>query len=398
MLKTEDNELLCRVGPDSPMGRFMREYWVPALRSASLPAGGAPRRVRLLGEDFVLFRAADGRVGCYDEACPHRGTSLMLGRNEGDGLRCAYHGWKLSADGQLLEVPTERPEKRAEFIGKTRLRRYPVREGGGILFVYLADHEPSQFPRMNFMDLPAEHVRVSLGVIECNWFQGLEGQLDSAHVGILHHDWLRGGNATKDTGPRFVFDPQPYGYREAAVRKMPDGQHYVRVRDYAVPWYSFIPMGSRKDDHLLTISVPVDDYHSAQWDIWYNFTRPVGNFPTNAPPNLDDSAQGLGNIDNRWSQDRARMKEGSWAGMPFLRFEDYSVAVSQGPIVDRSKEYLGSSDTSVNRGRRLLLEAVRRYMKGEPAHGLDTEVAWGVMEAQAAVISPQADWREVGRS
>jgi phthalate 4,5-dioxygenase oxygenase subunit len=397
MLKKEDNELLCRVGPGTAMGQFMREYWVPVLRSARLETAGAPVRVRLLGENFVVFRTADGRVGLFDEACPHRGASLTLARNEGDGLRCAYHGWKLGAGGDLLEVPTEQPARRAQFIARTALRHYPVREGGGIIWTFLGAHEPPEFPHFNFMDLPLDHVRVSVGIINGNWFQGLEGQLDSAHVGILHSDWVK-KSLYHDTGPRFLFDPQPYGYREAAVRKMPDGQHYVRVRDYAVPWYSFIPMGNRKDDHLLTVSVPVDDEHSAQWDVWYNFTRPVAPFPRNAPPNLDDNTVGLGTAENGWGQDRQRMREGSWSGMAYLRFEDYAVAASQGPIVDRSREYLGSSDTSVNRARRLLLDAVRRFAKGEPAMGLDRPVAWGVMEAQDAIIAPDADWRDVGRS
>jgi phthalate 4,5-dioxygenase oxygenase subunit len=124
----------------------------------------------------------------------------------------------------------------------------------------------------------------------------------------------------------------------------------------------------------------------------------VAPFPRNAPPNLDDNTVGLGTAENGWGQDRQRMREGSWSGMAYLRFEDYAVAASQGPIVDRSREYLGSSDTSVNRARRLLLDAVRRFAKGEPAMGLDRPVAWGVMEAQDAIIAPDADWRDVGRS
>ncbi|HLH78624.1 MAG TPA: Rieske 2Fe-2S domain-containing protein [Candidatus Binataceae bacterium] len=396
MLKKEDNELLCRVGPGTAMGSYMREFWIPALRAERLEADGAPIRVRLLGEDFVAFRSTDGRVGFFDEGCPHRGPSLALARNEDNALTCIFHGWKFDVSGACVEVPSEPPERRAQFAAKVRIRHYPVREAGTIIWVYLGSRaQPPEFPRFNFTDLPQGHVTSALAVIPCNWFQGLEGQLDSAHVGILHSDWVQ-KSLYHDTGPRFEFEPQSYGYREAAVRRMPDGQHYVRVRDFALPWYSFIPMGSRADDHMLTMSVPVDDTHSAQWDVTYNFSRPVARYRRAAPQNLDNMADGMA-LDDYYGQSRPRMREGSWSGFSFLRFEDFAVAIAQGPIVDRSREYLGSSDTSINRARRMLLEAVRRHAKGEPTVGLQQPIRWDTLEAQDAIIAADADWRAVAR-
>src|SRR5215472_5080568 len=137
MLKPEQNELLTRVGPDTPMGEFLREYWVPACRSAKLEADGAPERVRLFGENFVAFRATDGRVGFIGEGCPHRCASMALARNEGNGLRCIFHGWKVSVDGECVDTPTEPPERRAEFAKRVPVRHHPVHEAGGLVWVYL---------------------------------------------------------------------------------------------------------------------------------------------------------------------------------------------------------------------------------------------------------------------
>src|SRR5688572_502921 len=125
MLSLEDNDLLCRVGAGTPMGSFMRQFWVPALRSEFLKVDGPPERIRLLGENLVAFRDTTGRVGVFDEACPHRGVSLTLARNENCGLRCIYHGWKFDVDGRVVDVPTEPTSRRAEFAAKVPLRHYP---------------------------------------------------------------------------------------------------------------------------------------------------------------------------------------------------------------------------------------------------------------------------------
>jgi phthalate 4,5-dioxygenase oxygenase subunit len=410
MLKSEENELLCRVGPGTPMGAYMRQFWIPALRSARLTPGGAPVRVRLLGENFVAFRASDGRVGFFDEACPHRGASMALAHNEGDGLRCSYHGLKLGPAGEVLDMPCERPERRAEYAGKLAPAHYPAREAGTVIWVHIG--RPAnlpEFPDFNFFKLPDRHIQSAVGVIHCNWLQGLEGQLDSAHVAILHRDWIDPENAPRgsgpqaairnDTGPRFEFDPQPYGYREAAVRRAPGDRHYVRVRDFVVPWYSFIPIGGPEHDHCMTVSVPVDDEHSAQWDVVYNFVHPMRQ--ENLAGGWDDPnnmAAGLSTkVEERFGQNRVRMKEGSWTGVAKLRFEDFTVAMGQGRIVNRSREYLGMSDTSINRARRLLLDAVRKFERGETAFGTTAGIRWEQIKAESAIIPADADWRSVAR-
>ena len=124
MLSREENELLCRVGAETPMGRMMRRYWIPAIQSADIVADGAPKRIRLLGENLVAFRDSKGRAGVLDENCPHRGASLVLARNEDCGLRCLYHGWKMDVAGNVLETPPEPDE--LGFKDRVRAIAYPT--------------------------------------------------------------------------------------------------------------------------------------------------------------------------------------------------------------------------------------------------------------------------------
>src|SRR3954447_16708209 len=142
------------------MGRLLRQYWMPAVRSDRLPEpGGAPLGIELLGEKLVLFRVADGRVGCFAEACPHRGASLTLARTEDCALRCIYHGWKFDVSGAVLETPSE-PPGTVDFAARVTLRHYPVVESGGLVWVWLggAGEAPARFPGFAFTELPPEQV------------------------------------------------------------------------------------------------------------------------------------------------------------------------------------------------------------------------------------------------
>src|SRR5918912_2134633 len=168
MLSKENNELLTRIGPGTPMGRLMRQYWMPVLRSAKLEADGAPARVRLMGQDFVAFRATDGRVGFLDERCPHRGVSLALARNEDCALRCIFHGWKIDVSGKVVETPSEPPE--SNLASKVRVKHYPVKEAGGLVWGWLGEgQKPPRCPDFEFTHLPLEQVVVRKAVLNVNW-------------------------------------------------------------------------------------------------------------------------------------------------------------------------------------------------------------------------------------
>src|SRR6187200_2312993 len=177
MLKQEENELITRVGPGTPMGNFMREYWMPALLSSELPGPDSdPLRVLLLGEKLIAFRDTNGQVGLVDQACPHRGASLFFARNEECGLRCVYHGWKFTADGSCVDMPNEPAE--SDFRTRVRAVAYPTRERGGIVWAYLGPRaEPPPLP-----DLEAnmvEHASAYATQVECNWLQVIEGDVDT---------------------------------------------------------------------------------------------------------------------------------------------------------------------------------------------------------------------------
>ncbi|HLH75943.1 MAG TPA: Rieske 2Fe-2S domain-containing protein [Candidatus Binataceae bacterium] len=406
MLTREENELLCRVGPGSVMGDFLREYWVPALRADSLQADGAPKRVRLMGENFVAFRSTDGRVGLFDEGCPHRCTSLALARNEDNALTCIFHGWKIDVSGRVVEVPSEPPERRAEFAAKVRVRHFPVREAGGIVWTYLGRRQqPPPFYNFEFNLLPAEHVMAWRALLHCNWFQGMEAVLDSAHVGFLHRAWLKaqadGGGRAALNSPTYELIERPYGFREGALRDLRDGTYYARIREVVLPFYSFIP-NDRPMPCLMICAIPVDDEWNAQWYVWYEPDRPMDRaeqmkWMGGVAQDRDNFCSDMGGFDNLWHQDREAMREGHWTGLTqCFQYEDFVVEESMGPIVNRSREYLGMSDAIILRVRRQMMQAAREFRKsGQLAFGNAEAIDYSTVRALAVRERAEINWREI---
>ena len=408
MLSKENNELLTRVGPGTPMGRLLREYWMPACRSAKLEADGATQRVRLLGENLVAFRATDGRVACLAEACPHRCASLALARNEGNGLRCIFHGWKVSVDGVCVDAPSEPEDQRAAFAAKVRVRHYPVREAGGMVWVYLgARSQPPRFPDFEFNNLPANHVMPVRGLLKCNWLQGLEAFLDSAHVPFLHaanvasfgkapNTALRATTLLTHHAPRIELVERPYGFREGALRPADGEQIYARIREVVLPYFSFIS-GRYNGVSTACCAIPIDDEHTAQWYIMYNSERPLDGFaPGGSRRDPDYFNADMGGWDNLWHQDRAAMKD-HWSGFTGKPnwHEDFAVQESMGPIADRSIEHLGQADVVIIRARKLLIDAVHRFEQtGETSFAGD-EVEFDRIRSLELTYPSRLDWREL---
>lgn len=245
MLKTEDNEMLVRVGPKTPMGDLMRMYWLPFLLSDDVPADGQPYRVRLLGEDLVAFRDSEGRVGLVDQACPHRGAPMIFARNEEGGLRCVYHGWKFSVDGHCHEMPAE--PANTPMLNRVRLKSYPVRERNGVLWAYMGpDENPPELPSMEWNMVPQENVHVSMRIQDCNWLQALEGEIDSAHAAILHGRVDSGGSIDQwkqaaDLTPKFEVVQHAGGVHVASRRKLGDDKNYIRVNQFLMPFWTLVP-------------------------------------------------------------------------------------------------------------------------------------------------------------
>lgn len=415
-LTREENDLLTRSGPDTPMGKVLRQYWTPAIRSSALEADGPPVRVRLFGQNFVAFRATNGQVGILDEACPHRGASLALGRNEDNGLRCIFHGWKMDVCGKVVDAPCEPPARRARFASNIRTNQYSAREACGVVWVFVGQGEPPRFPDFEFMALPPDQVYVRRAVVPYNWVQGLEAHIDGSHVAVLHSGFLRtrnGDNLDKafredllhtlnETAPKFEVEVRPYGLQEVAIRERPDKTTYARIREVVLPFYTFIP-GPDEGPFMARVSVPIDDESSAEWYISYDPLKPLteAGLKTlfhNTSEDPDNFAANLGSMDNLFNQDRAAMKEGHWSGFPKnFPFEDFIVQASMGCRFDRSQEQLGSADVVIVKARELLLNAARKYDR-------EKSVAWTngfeyhSIRAKVVTYGEGTTWRDACRA
>lgn len=409
MVTVAENRLLTEVEGDAPMGQWMREnHWIPCVRSAQLAAGGRPERVRLLGESFVAFRTHDGKLGFVDELCPHRGVSLALARNEGGALTCIFHGWRVGTNGCVVDAPSELGDTKG-FAAKVPFREYPVFEGGGLVWVWLGKSKPAARPNTPFCLLPQDHAWVTRTITPCNWLQGVEGTLDSIHVGTLHKYWIMkiaAQNTSKTIGlsidatPRYEAEITDYGLSAAALRPLKDGGTYARVTEYLAPFVSLVPaQGDEIADFF--ISVPMDNTSHMLFFGFYNLNRPItqeeclamiGNEET--APDFDNYANAAAPAEQYWGQDRAAMARGHFTG--FTRniiAEDVVVQASMGAVRDRTKDFLSVSDVAIVRLRRLLLDGLKQQQSGAyrrpplPAHGreyfpVDT------------VLPPGADWRD----
>jgi phthalate 4,5-dioxygenase oxygenase subunit len=400
----------------------MRRYWIPALLGSELTAGGDPKRVRLLGEDLVAFRDQDGNVGLLDESCPHRGASLVLARAEGCGLRCLYHGWLIAADGRVLETPPEPDE--LGFKDKVRAVSYPVREAGGIVWAYLGPRgtEPP-LSEFEFTTLPLEHVQIMKVRAECNYAQVIEGVIDSAHSNYLHRDSIRPAKnetsvyaddlqvdrPSNDGKPRIELKNTNYGFRYAAIRTPtidPDTRKYVRVTLWIAPFYGMFP--APKGWGNMQAMVPIDDEHTMFYYFKYRYDAPIPESERIAHEMWSGFRMGVDIVDpvgffkrqtfeNNWLQDRARMQRGeTWTGIAGVNVEDIAVEESMGPIYDRTKEHLGTSDVAVIRMRRLLIDSARALAeRGEPPVGVKHPVDYRRLRGEEGMLPIDAPWEPV---
>jgi phthalate 4,5-dioxygenase oxygenase subunit len=426
MLSPEKNDVLCRVQAGRPMGQLMRRYWMPVCLGSDLVAGGAPKRVRMLGEDLVAFRSPDGSVGLIDEACPHRAVSLALARNEECGLRCLYHGWVMNAQGRVVETPAE-PEG-SRLKERVSFKAYPVRESGVIVFAYMGPPELQPPPLdFEFADLPASYVLVMRSREECNWAQCIEGVLDSAHSNYLHSDGIKpkgGLAATEDTdlklaqfarpsndgAPRLEVQPEPYGFRYAALRrplKDPDVNTYVRVTLYVAPIYAIFP--APKGWASMQMFMPIDDENTMFYYVMWKREAPIDDetreryleqHGMRVGVDMDEQFRKAGNRDNNWLQNRESMMSGrSFSGIYGINTEDFAVQESMGSIVDRSREHLGASDLAVIHFRRTITDAAERLAReGATPVGLADTIEYKSLTSSEGMAPLGSDWRMLGRA
>ena len=410
-MRQHDNQRLMLTGPGTPMGSMLRQYWVPVVHGEKLQRDGAPLRVKLFSQNFVAFRATDGRVGFLDEACPHRGVSLALGRNEDNGLRCIFHGWKRDVSGAVVDAPCEPRERREHFCRNIRVNKYAVHEAAGVIWVYLGQGEAPPFPDFEFTSLPADQVIMRRALVPYNWLQGVEAHIDSSHVPFLHRGFLEQekagldpairealGKMMADTSPRFETDETPYGLREGALRNLGNGQTYARIREIVLPFYTFIP-GAFKGACHGRMSVPIDDDSSAEWYVLYDPAKPlaqdeINSIFMNSAPDPDDFAANLGSPENLWGQDRVAMRNGHYSGLTRnIPFEDFIVQASMGSQLDRTMEQLGSADAILIKVRRMLLDGLQQFESGAMVSWRGDFNYRGI-RARSIVYGDTQTWRE----
>ena len=418
MMTAEENDLLCRVEGDAPMGKMMRRYWMPACLSEEVEEpDGPPLRVRLLGEDLVVFRDTSGRLGALDEHCPHRRASLSYGRNEENGLRCLYHGWKLDIEGNVVEMPSEPAE--SGFCAKVKHRAYPCQEAGGFVWVWMGDcDKAATFERPAFAPTDSTQVSVVKFVVPCNWAQILEGAIDSAHSSTLHSSDMRparvgGAKATDknwlrpstDKAPKLHVQRTPFGFRYAAIRRPifnAATHQYVRTTLFVAPITVLIPPNDVYN--VANINVPIDDTHTMFHFIAWNESGEGHDTETwrkfcGAQPgiDLDENWEPRRTLANHHLQDRQAMKLGDFTGIRGIPMQDMAMWASMGPITDRTRDRLGASDLAIVEFRRIMVDAARRFVADGTALGAEVRKADAALCAFEGVIPKSDDWRTLGR-
>jgi phthalate 4,5-dioxygenase len=417
MLTHADNDLLCRVEGDAPMGKLMRQHWIPACLSdeVALP-DGAPVRVRLLGEELVAFRDTRGRLGVIEEHCPHRRASLALGRNEECGLRCLYHGWKIDVEGNIVDKPSE-PHACTPGPANQHLA-YPCREAGGFVWVWMGARESMrEFEPPAWAPSPDIKTSVVKIQVDCNWAQVLEGAIDSAHSSSLHSsdmvpaqvasagatssEWLR---PSTDKAPRLQLQRTDFGFRYVAIRRPIDNEEthdYLRITLFVAPFSVLIPPNDRYN--LAILNIPQDDTHTMFYFIAWSDKEGIDQEEwrkfcgAQVGVDLDKDFRRIRTYANNYLQDRSAMQAGSHTGIKGIPNQDIAMWETMGAIADRSRERLGASDVAIVQFRRIMVDAARKVRDGGPAIGTSPQrVPQVKLSSFEGIVPKTTRWNTLG--
>jgi phenylpropionate dioxygenase-like ring-hydroxylating dioxygenase large terminal subunit len=430
-MKADLNERITRISAGTPCGQLMRHYWQPVALLDEFDPVLAPamaerplKAVRLLGQDLVLFRNTQGQFGLIDRPCPHRGADLAFARHEGDGLRCPFHGWKFDVSGQCVDTPAEPIGSR--LCSRIRQRSYPVIERSGVLMAWLGPEgvEPPPLPAMDCFAAPDSHTFAFKGLWSCNWLQAFEVGIDPAHTSFLHRFFadesieasygrqFRGASAGEVEGERWPmtrimreFDrPQisvqamPYGLQLTTLRPMSQALTHVRVTHSIFPHTFVIPLSESMT--ITQMHVPIDDTHTYWYAIFTSFGEPVDK-PTMREQrlrsvSLPDYVPHAGRH-NQWGFDAQEQRTRTFLGMgeDDINVHDQWACESMGPIQDRTREHLGSTDVAIAAYRRQLVEAIDAVQAGQMPPGMAQAQLAGQRMGPDTVdgIAPAQDWQ-----
>jgi phthalate 4,5-dioxygenase len=380
MLSQQDNELLTRVGPGTPMGELMRRYWIPAAFAQQIPRPDCPPiRVRLMGESLVLFRDTQGRVGLIDERCPHRTASLFYGRNEENGLRCVYHGLKFDVGGNCVDlpcVPQVSELQQANIQAQMKVKAYPCLERAEAVWTYMGPpaHKP-EFPDLEWTLVPPAQRYATRHIQECNWLQALEGGFDATHLTFLH------GGGEADPGRRIVATlyeviPTDFGFVVGTGRDPGNGSILWNMNVMLMPFHKIIS----SIPHAAHVWAPIDDENTMLYSVDFHPSRPLTDEDTARSKaglgihteNIPGTDHAIRNKANDYLIDRALQASGkSYTGMKGFGTQDCAIQESMGPIADRTAEHLLASDAAIVKIRRLLLQTLNDHAAGKPLPGMN---------------------------
>lgn len=439
-MRAEQNERFTRIGPSTPCGEMLRHYWHPVALIDEFNPQLDPRMairpvkaVRLLGQDLVLFKNAQGQFGLLDRDCPHRGADLAFGRNEGDGLRCPFHGWKFDITGQCLETPAE--PQGSVLCTRIKQRNYPVQERSGILFAWMGPEgsTPPPLPAIDCFQAPGTHTFAFKGLWHCNWLQAFEVGIDPAHASFLHRFFndasledtygkqFRGASAGEIDGekwpmtrvmrefdqPDIAFTEQPYGLQLTTLRPMTDKLTHVRITNALFPNTFVIPLSETMT--ITQMHVPVDDTHTYWYAVFTSFADPVNK---DAMRNQRLEAVSLPDYipksgrHNNWGFNPEEQMTRTFLGMgeDDINVHDQWACESMGPIQDRTREHLGTSDRAIMLNRRLLQQAIDDVQAGRPPLGMAqadvaaTRLGPDTVDGIAPAQSWEAWWQQAVRA
>ena len=417
MLTQQDNKLITEVGPGTPLGEVMRRYWLPACLTQEIAKPDCPPiRVKLLGEELVAFRDSAGKIGLLEEYCPHRLASMFLGRNEENGLRCVYHGWKFDVLGNCTDMPNEPAESR--FKEKVSMKSYPTIELGGVVWAFLGSKElMPEPPAMEWLRAPAEYRNVSVTHEFCNYLQAIEGGIDTVHSSFLHNNDLSDLAHFKRIAqaPRLEVERTAYGFRYAGIRDIGDKGQYVRIYQFVLPFHQFRSaqvnyeqgQGSRKSIPQIRghMWVPMDDENT----LIFNWIFAIEQHKPFTREYIEKYEAGAGRGPagetrvrhrtraNDWLIDREIQRAKTYSGIQGVNSQDLAVQESMGPVVDRSREHLGTTDKAIIELRRLLLDSITDVKKGMPPRGVDPR-AYRNIRAGDIVAPAGSDWRDTAKA
>lgn len=379
MLSKEDNELLVRTGPGTPMGNLMRRFWAPVMLAEELGGPDSPPvRVDVLGEKLVAFRDSSGAIGLLAAYCPHRRANLFWGRNEEHGLRCVYHGWKFDVHGRCVDMPNC-PEG-ATLHERVKTRAYPTLEKGGLIWAYLGPRElQPPFPHMEMFETLADQRRICKLIVKGNYFQMLEGDIDSSHVSFLHsrldgtafEGSLSRPDMFTDTQPTWTIDETDYGLAMTSKRAAGPDRYQYRVTQHLFPWMNMIaaPAGERM---LANVRTPIDDETTLFFRV---FAQPLHPLTPDeiaqiengiiSPEVIPGTFIPVENIDNDYLIDREVQRTQTFSGIKSVPAQDLAIGQDQGGLIaDRSQEYLVSSDRAIIGARKKFLTRCKELMRG----------------------------------